>query len=115
MAHAGINGGIEQGEGISDIVPEIFARVGNGFSDVGVSSEVHDRIDAGEDAVEFGLIADITFDEFKALGEATEAGRKIVVDDDVVASPPQRTRGMTPDVTCASYYENGQWNTSLKD
>ena len=114
MAHAGVNGGIEQGEGIGDIVPEILARVGNGFSDVGVSSKVHDRVHAREDTVEFGLIADIAFDELKALGEAAEAGRKVVVNDDVVACPPQRTRGVTSDLTCASYYQNGQWNPSLE-
>lgn len=113
MAHTRISGGIEQGEGIGDIVPEIFARVGNGFSDVGVSGEVHDRVDAREDSVEFGLIADIALDELKALREAKEAGRKIVVNDDAVACPPQSASGMTSDITCASYYENGQWNTSL--
>jgi hypothetical protein len=76
---------------------------------------VHDRVDAREDSVEFGPIADIAFDEFKALREAKEAGRKIVVNDDVVACPPQGASGMTSDITCTSYYENSQWYTSLRD
>ena len=114
MPNACVNGGIEQYEGVGDVVPKILARVGDGFSNVGVSGEVHDGIDAREDTVEFGLIADVPLDEFKTLGEEAEAGGEIVVDDDVVASPPQRTGGVTADVACASYYQNGQKKTSLR-
>jgi hypothetical protein len=69
---------------------------------------VHDGIHAGEDAVEFRLVADITFHQLKTLSELPKPGREVVVDDDTITGAPQSTRSVTANVTCASNYENGQ-------
>ena len=61
------------------------------------------------------MIANIALDQFKALGQAAEAGRKIVINDYAIASAAQSPRNVTADVACTSNHENGQWNTSLSN
>ena len=54
MADAGVDRGVQKSERVGNIVTEIFARVGDGFSDITMSGEVHDGVDAREHAVELG-------------------------------------------------------------
>ena|ERR1700691_4676832 len=104
MADSGVDRGVQEGERISDVVAEIFARVGDGFSDIAVGGEVHDGIYPRQDVVELGLVADVTFDEFEAFGQAAEAGGEIVIDDDLITGSAQCASGVTADVARASYY-----------
>ena len=104
VSDPGVDGGVEEGESVRDIVAEIFARVGDGLSNIAVGGEVHDGVDAREDVMEFGLVADVALDEFETFGEAAEAGGEIVVNDDLITRPAQCAGGMTADVACASYY-----------
>src|ERR1700733_6795854 len=84
MTHSGVDGGVQKSERARDIVAEIFARVGDGFSHITMSGEVHDDVDAREDVVKLGLVADVALDEFEALSQSAEAGGEIVVDDDLI-------------------------------
>jgi hypothetical protein len=45
---------------------------------------MHDGVDAREDVVKLGLVADVALDEFEAFGQAAKAGGEIVVDDDLI-------------------------------
>ena len=49
------------------------------------------------------MIADVALDEFEALGQASEAGGEIVVDDDLITGSAQCASGVAADVTRASY------------
>src|SRR3984885_3909281 len=103
MADSGVDGGVQKSERARDIVAEIFARVGDGFSHITMSGEVHDGVDPRQNLVEFGLVSDVALDEFEALGQAAEAGGEIVVDDDFITGSAQCASGVTADVTRASY------------
>jgi hypothetical protein len=70
--------------------------------------EVHDGIHALHGLRQRGGIGDVALDQLKALGESPVAGGKIVVEDDRIAMPAQRSRGVAPDVPGTSSYKNGQ-------
>src|ERR1700758_1592567 len=103
MTDTSVNGGVQKRKRVADVVTEIFARVGDGFSDVTVGGEVHDGVDAGENVVELRLIGYVALDELEAFGQATETGGEIVVDDDLISGSTQCASGVTADVACASY------------
>src|SRR6202042_1863614 len=62
MADSGVDGGVQKSERARDIVAEIFARVGDGFSHITMSGEVHDGVDPRQNLVEFGLVSDVALD-----------------------------------------------------
>src|SRR5277367_6786049 len=108
MADTGIDGGVQKSECVRNIVAKIFARVGDGFSDITVGGEMHDGVDARQDAVKLGLVCDVALDQFEAFGQAAEAGGEIVVNDDLITRSAQCASGVTADIARASYYQNRQ-------
>jgi len=100
---AGLAHRIEQRQRADDIVQVIFPWIDHGFADQAGRREVHDRDDIvlREGAGERGLVHDIADDE-RAGDEAAVSGRKIVVDDRMIAGSRQRPAAMRADVTGAT-------------
>ena len=60
--------------------------------------KMHDRVTASEHACQFCGIQNVDYDGVKPFNRFAVTGRKIVVDDDVIAAAPKHVRTMTADV-----------------
>ena len=75
-SNAGVQRGVQQAERREDVVPEIFARVLDRLSHVGVGGKVHDRVDAREHWPERGFVGDVALHQFEALRQAAKPERR---------------------------------------
>lgn len=89
VADAVLADGLQKAEGALDVGAQERLRVGDGVVVVALGGVVHDRVVAGDDAIEQSGIADVAHDELHAVGGQTRdvlgvAGvGKLVQDGDV--------------------------------
>ena len=87
---------------------KIFFGILDGLADVGMGRKMHDGVAAAEELRDFCRIGDVADDQIKSVGEGFVAGRKIVVDDDVVTFTAKNVSSVAADVSRAPNHENGQ-------
>src|SRR5579862_77010 len=97
---------IQQREAAFYVVAEILLRIGYRFSDVGVSREVHDRLDPSQSGVQGLGIENIALDELEARRQMFVTRAEIIEDDNFVPGAPQRSRRMASDVSSTANDEN---------
>ena len=98
MPNTRVHRGVEQDESRFDIVRKIFSGILDRLPNISMRGKVQHRIDTRQHPPQRRPIANISNHQLKALGEETMAGREIVIDDRLVAMPPQRPRRMTTDI-----------------
>jgi hypothetical protein len=70
--------------------------------------KVHHRVDTAQSGRKSACVRNVAADQFESAGQKRVAGRKIVIDHNLVAPPPQRASRMTSNVTSASDDKNDQ-------
>jgi hypothetical protein len=98
--------GVQKTQRSANVVLEIFSRILDRFSDVGVRREVHHGIGARQSGTQRRVIGDIALDQFEASRQPAKAGGQVVIYHDLVAGTSQRARRMTADVPRSAHHQN---------
>jgi len=101
--------GVEQVEGVAEVVAVVEVGPGHRFGHLDGGGEVHDAGEgvALEDFVERFAVGKVGVDEFAADHGITVAGGEVVEGDDLVACGEQQLDHVGADVACAADDEDG--------
>jgi len=73
-----------------------------------VRRKVHHRVDARQHRPQPRLVGNVALHQFKTLRQAAESGGEIIVEHNLIAGPPQRSRRMTANVPRTARYQDCQ-------
>jgi hypothetical protein len=91
-----------RGERVRDVVVPVFQRFADGFADVEVGGEVHDRVVAAdvENALEANGVSEAALDEDRLRVDGLlVAGDEVVVHSYLVSGRDQPPHTVTPDIS----------------
>ncbi len=114
--------GLEQGDGLGDVVLVVLEGVLHGFAHLDEGGEVHDDVDSFglEDFDDLGGVGEVDLVEGDAVGDGVLVSLDEVIEDDGgMPSDLQLTHAMASDVACTSYdeyvHEYGRWGVAALD